>query len=160
MAMEIPGLSVLQADTPEEAATQIINAFPGAKRLIEKAGIVGSTTRKLIESAGFRLRRDPTRKFPNHHRIIHRDGSAGFTRQEPFTTPRRRSIIQQGFSMPLQVQILDHSHAVLATALVEARGDCYSGNINLRAMPDKLRQLFERYEEIVNSPVTEPPRSH
>ena len=79
--MAIPGFSVLQADTPEEAAIQMIDAFPGAARLLKKAEIVGSTSLELIQGAGFDLMPDPTRKFPNHHRIVHRDGLAGFTEE-------------------------------------------------------------------------------
>jgi hypothetical protein len=78
-AMKIPGFSVLKADTPEEAAFQMNDAFPGATQLVTKAKIVGSTSLQLIHGAGFDLMPDPTRKFPNHHRVIHRDGVAGFT---------------------------------------------------------------------------------
>ena len=52
--------------------------------------------------------------------------------------------------MPIQIQLLDASDVVLATSSVESRGDQYSGSIDLRAMPPRIREIFERYENIVN----------
>ena len=37
------------------------------------------TTEDAIRGAGFDVMPDPTRRFPNHHRIIHPEGAAGFT---------------------------------------------------------------------------------
>ena len=44
----------------------------------EAAETVGSTTEEAIRGAGFDIMPDPTRKFPNHNRIIHPEGAAGF----------------------------------------------------------------------------------
>jgi hypothetical protein len=45
------------------------------------AGLVGSTSAEAIRAAGFEVVTDPSRKFPNHARIIHPDGSAGFSEE-------------------------------------------------------------------------------
>jgi hypothetical protein len=39
---------------------------------------VGSATEDGIRGAGFDVIPNPTTKFPNHHRIIHPQGVAGF----------------------------------------------------------------------------------
>ena len=77
-AMEIAGISVLEAETPGEAANAMRAAFPYAQKLYEAAKTVGSTTEEAIRVAGFDIIPDPTRNFPNHHRIIHPDGATGF----------------------------------------------------------------------------------
>jgi hypothetical protein len=78
-ALHPPGISVLKAPTPGEAAAQVRAAFPKAVGLQQAAGTVGSSTEDAIRGAGFDIIRNPTRKLPNHHRIIHPDGAAGFT---------------------------------------------------------------------------------
>ena len=74
-----PGISVLKAPSPGEAARQMREEFPGAEGLHEAARVVGSATADKIRSAGFDLLPNPTRKLPNHHRIIHPDGEFGFS---------------------------------------------------------------------------------
>lgn len=76
--LDPPGISVLRASSPGEAARQIREAFPVAESLHESSRIVGSTTAKKIRSVGFDLVPNPTRKLPNHHRLIHPQGAAGF----------------------------------------------------------------------------------
>jgi hypothetical protein len=73
-----PGISLLQASSPEEAARQMREAFPVADGLHEAAQVIGSTTADKIRSAGFEVIPNPTRKLLNHHRLIHPDGVAGF----------------------------------------------------------------------------------
>jgi hypothetical protein len=73
-----PGISLLQAPSPGEAARQIREAFPAADGLHEAAQVIGSTTADKIRSAGFDVIPNPTRKLPNHYRLIHPDGVAGF----------------------------------------------------------------------------------
>ena len=73
-----PGISVLKASSPSDAGRQIRDAFPDAEGLHEAAKVVGSTTTERIRSVGFDLIPNPTRKLPNHHRIIHPDGVPGF----------------------------------------------------------------------------------
>jgi hypothetical protein len=73
-----PGISLLQAPSPAEAARQIQEAFPAADRLHEATRVVGSTTVDNIRSAGFDVIPSPTRKLPNHYRLIHPEGARGF----------------------------------------------------------------------------------
>lgn len=76
--LDVPGISVLKANSPREAARQIRAVFPEAEALHVAATIVGSSTAERIRRAGFDLHPDPTRTLPNHHRIVHRDGASGF----------------------------------------------------------------------------------
>jgi hypothetical protein len=73
-----PGISLLQAPSPEEAARQMREAFPAADGLHEAAQVIGSTTVDNIRGAGFDIMPNPTKKLPNHYRLIHPDGVAGF----------------------------------------------------------------------------------
>lgn len=77
--LDPPGISVLKAPTPGAAAEQIRAVFPRAKGLHEASKTVGSTTEEAIRSVGFEIIPNPTRKLPNHYRIIHPEGVAGFT---------------------------------------------------------------------------------
>lgn len=74
-----PGISLLCCPTPQEAAHQIRTAFPAATRLHEAGRVIGSTTAAKIRAAGFEVIPDPTRRLPNHYRLIHPAGVAGFT---------------------------------------------------------------------------------
>lgn len=74
-----PGISLLQVPLPGEAARQMREAFPEANRLHEAAQIISSTTIDKIRSAGFDVIPNPTKKLPNHYRLIHPDGVAGFS---------------------------------------------------------------------------------
>ncbi len=80
-ALDPPGISVLKADTPEQAAQQMKDAFPNATKLHDAARVVGSTSEQSIRNAGFDIMPDATKKFPNHHRIIHPNGAAGFNKK-------------------------------------------------------------------------------
>lgn len=73
-----PGISVLRASSPAEAVRQIREAFPNAEELHEVAQVVSSTSIDKIRSAEFDIVANPTRKLPNHHRIVHPSGSSGF----------------------------------------------------------------------------------
>jgi hypothetical protein len=74
-----PGISLLLGGTPQEAATQVREAFPSSRKWRESAQTVGTTTAAAIRQAGFDLVPDPTSRFPNHARLIHPRGVAGFT---------------------------------------------------------------------------------
>jgi hypothetical protein len=76
--MAMPGISVLKADAPGEAAAAMRAAFPKAKGLQTAAATVGSATEEAIRATGFDVMPDATARFPNHYRIIHPDGAAGF----------------------------------------------------------------------------------
>ena len=53
-------------------------AFPNAAKLHELTKTVGSAAEEAIRAAGYDVMSDPTRRFPNHHRLIHPDGAVGF----------------------------------------------------------------------------------
>src|SRR5262245_34385224 len=77
-----PGISVLLGGTPEEAAEQMRQAFPDPKkyaRIHAASGTVGSAAVASITAAGFAVIADPSAKFPNHARLTHPDGVAGFS---------------------------------------------------------------------------------
>ena len=74
-----PGFSVLLGVTPSEAAEQMKKAFPKATGLHTQARTVGVSTAQAIREAGFDVIPDPTKKFPNHGRVVHPEGAAGFT---------------------------------------------------------------------------------
>ena len=74
-----PGISLLQCASPRDAARQIQESFPTAEKLLEAAAqAVGSTTADKVRSAGFDVIPDPTKKLPNHYRLIHPEGVRGF----------------------------------------------------------------------------------
>lgn len=77
--MAIPGISVLKAESPADAAQQLRAAYPKARGLDEAAKTIGSTSAELIRSAGFDVIAMPTKSLPNHWRVVHPDGEAGFT---------------------------------------------------------------------------------
>lgn len=74
-----PGLSVLLGGTPQAAAGQMRRAFPGSRKWRQTAGTVASATADALRKAGFEVIPDPTSRFPNHGRLIHPAGAAGFT---------------------------------------------------------------------------------
>ncbi len=74
-----PGISVIKAPTPGDAATEVRAAYPDATGLHEAAKIVGSTTTEAIRSTGFDVIPTPSKRLPNHYRLIHPEGAAGFT---------------------------------------------------------------------------------
>jgi hypothetical protein len=49
------------------------------------------------------------------------------------------------------VTLIDQGRQVVATAQVAEQDGTFVGRINLSSMPVPLRQLFEEYEEIVNT---------
>ena len=78
VSLNPPGISVLIGGQPFDAADQMRGAFPAAGKLHELTLTVATTSFAAIRSAGFDLIPDPTRRFPNHHRLIHPNGLAGF----------------------------------------------------------------------------------
>ena len=74
-----PGISVLLGGTPQKAAAQMRQAFPNSRKWRERAHTVGTTTAAAVRQAGFEIVPDPTTRFPNHARLIHPSGAAGFT---------------------------------------------------------------------------------
>lgn len=76
--LDIPGISVIEAATPRAAAQEMRSALPKAKALHELAKTVGTASAEGIRSAGFDIVPTPSIALPNHHRIIHPNGVAGF----------------------------------------------------------------------------------
>jgi hypothetical protein len=76
-----PGISVLKTPTPGEAAAEIRAAYPEASELHAAARTVGSSTTEAIRSAGFEVIPTPSKRLPNHHRIVHPDGATGFSEE-------------------------------------------------------------------------------
>jgi len=74
-----PGISVLKTPSPGEAATEMRTAYPDATGLYEAAKTVGSSTLQAIRSLSFDVIPTPSKRLPNHHRLIHPDGAAGFS---------------------------------------------------------------------------------
>lgn len=76
-----PGMSVLIGGRPAQAAEQMREAFPDPHkfaRIRQQAEVVGWATVASIREAGFEILADPSHKFPNHARITHPNGVAGF----------------------------------------------------------------------------------
>jgi hypothetical protein len=73
-----PGISMLRTPTPAEAAAEMRAAYPDAAGLHEAAKTVGSSTIEAIRGVGFDVIPMPSRRMPNHCRLIHPDGAAGF----------------------------------------------------------------------------------
>ena len=77
-ALDIPGISVIKSPTPGGAADEMRAGLPRAKALHEQAKTVGTASEGAIRGAGFDVMATPSTALPNHHRIIHPDGAAGF----------------------------------------------------------------------------------
>jgi hypothetical protein len=71
------GISVLTGGTPAEAMTAMRDQFPRSKKW-RAATAVGSATVGAVRAAGFDVIADPTDRFPQHARLIHPAGAAGF----------------------------------------------------------------------------------
>jgi len=77
-ALDVPGISVIKAPTPGAAAQEMRTGLPRAKALHDQAESIGSTTAERVRAAGFDIIPARTTALPNHHRIIHAEGAAGF----------------------------------------------------------------------------------
>ncbi len=78
-ALDVPGISVIRAPTPGAAAQEIRAGLPRARVLHDQAKTIGTTSQEAIRSVGFDVIPTPSTALPNHHRIIHPEGAAGFT---------------------------------------------------------------------------------
>jgi len=52
--------------------------LPKAKGLHEQAKTIGTTSEEAIRRVGFDMIPTPSTALPNHHRLIHPEGVAGF----------------------------------------------------------------------------------
>jgi hypothetical protein len=73
-----PGISVIKAPIPGAAAQEMRTGLPKAKNLHEQAKTIGPASEEAIHAAGFDVIPTPSTVLPNHHRIIHPQGAAGF----------------------------------------------------------------------------------
>ena len=77
--LEPPGISTFQGGTAAEAAETMRRQHP---RMAPRGRtVVGSTSAGQVRSACFDVIIDATRRFPQHARLIHPDGVAGFNRE-------------------------------------------------------------------------------
>ena len=76
--LDPPGISVLKAVSADAVARQMRQAFPDAEALHVAVRVIGSTTADRIRNAGFDLIPNPTKRLPNHFRLVHPDGVTGF----------------------------------------------------------------------------------
>lgn len=72
-----PGISMLLSGTAREAAEAMRRQFP--RKAPRGRTTVGSTTVGQIRAAGFDVIMNATPRFPQHARLIHPQGVAGFT---------------------------------------------------------------------------------
>ncbi len=72
-----PGLSVLTGGTPGQAAAQMRAAYQSRKW--QAAEVVASASAAAVRAAGFDVVAMSTNKLPNHARLTHPAGLAGFT---------------------------------------------------------------------------------
>ena len=77
--LDPPGISVFIGGTPEQAAADMRRVFGPRSTLGRLARVVGTAEIKAIRSIGFDVIAVPTNNFPNHGRLIHQCGVAGFT---------------------------------------------------------------------------------
>jgi hypothetical protein len=76
--LDPPGISVIIASTADEARQQIRRAFPRARELREQSKLIASSSASAIRLSGFDVVSQPTKSLPNHCRITHPLGAAGF----------------------------------------------------------------------------------
>jgi RHS repeat-associated protein len=77
--LDPPGISLLLTQRPEQAAWQMRAVFGPGTRIFDATHVVGSISIEQIRLAGFDVMPNPTTFFPNHFRLIHPEGAAGFS---------------------------------------------------------------------------------
>lgn len=78
LALTPPGISVLSGGAPADAVAQMRAVYPRSAKW-RAATATGSATVADVRAAGFDVIADPTANFPNHCRVVHPLGAAGFT---------------------------------------------------------------------------------
>jgi hypothetical protein len=78
LALNPPGVSLLLGGTPDEAIASMLAAYPRSRKW-QAASAVSSATLAAVQAAGFDVVPDPTPNYPNHARLVHPLGAAGFT---------------------------------------------------------------------------------
>ena len=148
-ALVPPGISVLVADSPADAARQMRSAFPSAAALHASARTVGSSSAALIRMAGFDVAHARTRKFPNHSPVS--SARAGWPGSGPRSRPNcpPRSTTPTGCDMPTTVQIVAGSGQPILRAIVEPADGVWRGRLAGPLANGPIADLFARYEEAV-----------
>lgn len=77
-ALDIPGISVIKARRPGDAANEIRTGLPKAFELHKQANMIVTASAAAIRSTGFEVIPVSSTALPNHYRIIHPDGIAAF----------------------------------------------------------------------------------
>ena len=77
--LDVPGISVIEASTPSDAVREIRSGLPRARDLHALAKTIGTASVGEIRARGFDVIPTPSSALPNHHRIIHPEGAAGFS---------------------------------------------------------------------------------
>jgi hypothetical protein len=73
-----PGFSTLTGGDAQSAADAMRRVYSKARKWKGPLSM-GTTTAAAIRAAGFDVIADPTPNFPNHARVVHPNGVAGFT---------------------------------------------------------------------------------
>jgi len=79
VTLDVPGISVIKAPTPHDAAQEMLTGLPRARELHRQARIIGTASEEAIRTVGFDIIPAPSLALPNHHRIIHPEGAVGFS---------------------------------------------------------------------------------
>lgn len=79
MKLQVPGISVNLSEDAESALLEARKAFKDAIWLQTHPMPMASTSIELIRAAGFDMIHVPSRRLPNHARIIHPSGIDGFS---------------------------------------------------------------------------------
>lgn len=74
-----PGISVLIGGDPAGAAADMRRVFGPRSSIGRVATVVGAACLSAVRKAGFDLMADPTKRLPNHGRLIHPAGVSGFS---------------------------------------------------------------------------------
>ena len=74
-----PGISVLIGGDSAGVAAAMRRVFGPKSSIGRLASVVGAASVADVRKAGFDLMADPTKKFPNHGRLIHPAGESGFS---------------------------------------------------------------------------------
>ena len=155
-----PGCSVLLGGAPDEVAEQMRQAFPDPRkfaRLHQLAETAGTTTVAAIRAAGFDVWPDPSTKFPNHARIVHPNGIAGFSDANLVTIGAGvyRYTDSKELTMSLRrgqiVSLRDRQDHDLGRALIERiEGDLVFGQFTPGPDYPRVERLFAEYVEAAN----------
>jgi hypothetical protein len=84
LALLPPGVSVLFGGGAQQAANQVRSTFADSDRFSELhllAELVATTTAGHVRAIGFDVIAVPTKRLPNHGRIVHPRGIDGFDDQ-------------------------------------------------------------------------------